>query len=66
MKYKFKTPVMQDTPMDLNPDPMVIPTLATFKSWGGYKSFALDLKGFIEYMLDNPDTLDSMDSRAIY
>lgn len=57
-----KQPVMQDTQMDLNPDPMCIPTLATYSSFGDAKSFALDLRNYIEFVLIN----DPMDPVVIY
>lgn len=59
--------VMEDTPMDLNPDPMRIPTLATHKSWGGFDTYAQDLRQFIEYLHDgDPDHQDPMDPQCIY
>jgi len=54
-----------DTEMDLHPDPMCIPTLATFKTLGGAKSFASDLRQFIEFVLSNDDC-DPMSAEEIY
>ena len=46
------TTPMKDTPMDLNPDPMCVPTMATFKEWGDADSYALDLKSYIEFVVN--------------
>ena len=56
---------MKDTIMDLYPDPMCIPTIGTFKEWGGAESFALDLKEFIEF-IHTDELQDPMDPTAIY
>ena len=56
---------MTDSPLDLNPDPMVIPTLATFKTLGDSDSYALDLKGYIEFVLSD-DEIDPLSANVIY
>lgn len=57
---------MKDTEMDLNPDPMCIPTLATFETMGNQKSFALDLRQYIEFVLCTEHQIDPMNPNAIY
>ena len=56
---------MTDSPLDLNPDPMVIPTLTTFKTLGDADSFALDLKSYIDFVLTDPRH-DPLSSDVIY
>jgi hypothetical protein len=54
-KGKLKGEPMKDTPMDLRPDPMCIPTMGTL-DWQGHKSLATAWRDYIEYCLsqDNP------------
>jgi len=65
MKHQFKTPVMQDTPMDLNPDPMVIPTLATL-DWLDHTTFAEAWRSHINYVLGGNDPVYPLNSNIIY
>jgi len=65
LKRRYPVGIMRDTPMDLNPDPMVVPTMATFKEWGNAESYAQDLRAFIEYVHDN-DAMDPLDPAVIY
>ena len=65
LKRRYPVGIMRDTLMDLNPDPMVVPTMATFKEWGKAESYAQDLRAFIEYVHDN-DAMDPLDPAVIY
>lgn len=63
---KYGTTPMRDSQMDLHPDPMCIPTMATFKEWGEADSFANDLRQFIEFIHDENNGVDTLDQTAIY
>lgn len=56
---------MKDTKMDLNPDPMCIPTISTYKEWGGKDTFVEDLMEYIEFIHED-ERQDPMDPTAIY
>jgi hypothetical protein len=62
---RAKMTPMKDTKMDLHPDPMCVPTLATFETLGAADSFALDLRQYIEFVLTN-SRCDPLNADSIY
>ncbi len=64
--FYLRSVVMEDSQMDMHPDPMVIPTLATI-GWvnDDCKSYAEDLRLFIEWVHES-GAVDPMDATCIY